>query len=203
MRRRGSKRSKMKPMGLAVSMIAVALGAPAYATVFEIADDGVVLVHDAPVLRASKAAALRAALPRLLTPPASLQASFDAASGHYALSRALVEAVAWAESRFQPSARSPVGAIGVMQLMPATARDLGVDPRLPDQNIRGGTAYLRMLLDRYAGDIVKALAAYNAGPGAVDRYGGVPPYAETRAYVARILGRLAATSVDTNQEIRR
>ncbi|MDO9487545.1 MAG: lytic transglycosylase domain-containing protein [Sphingomonadaceae bacterium] len=184
-------------------MIAAAFSTPAYATVFEIADDGIVLVHDAPVLRASKAADLRAALPRLLTPPASLQASFDAASGHYALSRALVEAVAWTESRFQPSARSPVGAIGVMQLMPATARDLGVDPRLPDQNIRGGTAYLRMLLDRYAGDIVKALAAYNAGPGAVDRYGGVPPYAETRAYVARILGRLAANSVDTKKEIRR
>ena len=201
--RRGSTRSRGRPTKLAASMIAVSFSVPAYATVFEIADDGIVLVHDASVRRESKAATLRGALPQPLTPPASLQASFNAASGRYALSRALVEAVAWAESRFQTGVRSPVGAIGVMQLMPATARDLGVDPQLPDQNIRGGTAYLRMMLDRYDGDTLKALAAYNAGPGAVDRYGGVPPYAETRAYVARILGRLAATSLYANKEIRR
>lgn len=78
-----------------------------------------------------------------------------------------------------------------MQLMPATARDLAVDPRDPGSNIRGGTAYLRMLLNRYAGDVVKTLAAYNAGLGAVDRYGGVPPFPETRTYVQNILAHLA------------
>jgi soluble lytic murein transglycosylase-like protein len=100
----------------------------------------------------------------------------------------LVKAVMQVESAFNPRARSPKGALGLMQLMPATARQYGVDdPFDPGQNVRGGVAYLRHLLDRYNNNEQLALAAYNAGPGAVDKYGQtVPPYKETRNYVAQI-----------------
>jgi soluble lytic murein transglycosylase-like protein len=104
----------------------------------------------------------------------------------------LVDAVAWQESRYNNNARSPVGAIGIMQLMPSTARGLGiVDPTDVGQNIAGGAAYLRSQLDRFGNNVPLALAAYNAGPGAVHRYGGIPPYRETQNYVRRIMGRLA------------
>lgn len=101
---------------------------------------------------------------------------------------ALVRAVAAAESGFDPTARSRAGAVGLMQLMPATARALGVqNPYDPTQNVRGGALYLHELLDRFGGDIPSAVAAYNAGPGAVEHYAGIPPYAETTAYVARVM----------------
>jgi len=104
-----------------------------------------------------------------------------------ALSPALLKAVVAAESGFDPQAISRAGAQGLMQLMPKTAERLGVeDPLAPEQNLHGGGRYLRSLLDRY-GDITRALAAYNAGPAAVDRYGGLPPYRETRAFVERVL----------------
>ena len=113
----------------------------------------------------------------------------------------LVEAVAWQESRYNQAAVSPKGAMGVMQLMPETARRLGVDAADLKSNIDGGVAYLGQMLDRFEGDLPRALAAYNAGPEAVQRYGGVPPYAETKAYVRAILGRLsAAPAVGTGLE---
>jgi len=99
----------------------------------------------------------------------------------------LVRAVIQAESAFNPHARSIKGAMGLMQLMPATAQELGVtDPYDPAQNIRGGVTYLKSLLVQYSHDEELALAAYNAGPSAVDKYDGVPPYRETRQYIARI-----------------
>ncbi|GAB6062749.1 lytic transglycosylase domain-containing protein [Deferrisoma palaeochoriense] len=117
----------------------------------------------------------------------------------YGLDPLLVRAVIQVESGENPRAVSPKGAIGLMQLMPDTARELGVlDPYHPRDNVQGGTAYLARLVERYGGRLDLALAAYNAGPGAVDRYGGVPPYPETRRFVDRVLALYrAAKGVDS------
>ncbi|MCC7354017.1 MAG: lytic transglycosylase domain-containing protein [Anaerolineae bacterium] len=121
----------------------------------------------------------------------SAKGDFDAlivaASARHGLSADLVRAVVKAESNFNPNAISSAGAKGLMQLMDETARGLGVrDSFDPTQNVEAGVTFLRQMLDRY-GNVSLALAAYNAGPGAVDRYGGIPPYAETQRYVKRVL----------------
>ena len=121
-------------------------------------------------------------------PQVDLNEVVNSASGRYRLDPDLVNSVIKAESGFNVRAVSPKGARGLMQLMPGTASQLGVPNAFdPQANVEGGTKYLRELLERYNFDLVKALAAYNAGPQRVEQFGGVPPYYETRAYVARIV----------------
>ncbi len=123
--------------------------------------------------------------PRYAAKIAELSSRFD-------LSPSLLEALVWQESRWRERAVSHAGARGLAQLMPGTARYLGVDPDDPMQNLEGGARYLREQLDRFDGDLEKALAAYNAGPGRVIRANGIPNIRETKLYVAAIMGRLAS-----------
>jgi soluble lytic murein transglycosylase-like protein len=130
-----------------------------------------------------------------VTPPAGSSAStpYDAtiaqAAAHYNIDPAILHGLIQQESGFDPGARSSAGALGLTQLMPGTASSLGVaNPLDPTQSIEGGARYLSQMLSRFGGNTEEALAAYNAGPGAVSRYGGVPPYAETREYVNKVLG---------------
>lgn len=131
--------------------------------------------------------------------PLRYKAKIDELAARFDLSPSLLEALVWQESRWRENARSPVGAQGLAQLMPGTARYLGVDPRDPFANLEGGARYLREQLDRFEGDLEKALAAYNAGPGRVERAGGIPNIRETKQYVAAIMGRLANHSRPTEQ----
>ena len=115
--------------------------------------------------------------------PTTTEGMIEAAARRYGVESDLVKAIATAESNMNQDARSYVGAIGVMQLMPETAGSLGVDPYDEKENIEGGAHYIRQMLDKFNGNVKYAIAAYNAGPGAVQKYGGVPPYSETQEYV--------------------
>lgn len=146
-----------------------------------------------PVTAAS-APEISAPQPQLPALPKSetLQLIAAAAEKHN-VPRAFVQSIVAAESNFNSAAVSPKGAIGLMQLMPSTAQGFGADPAIPAQNVDAGTRYLRLLMTRYQksrGSIKRVIAAYNAGPTIVDRYRGVPPFPETRCYVARVLGFL-------------
>ena len=149
----------------------------------------------------SFASALASAQATAATPAATatpldagtLAPQITAAATKYGIDPKLLTALVKQESGFDPNARSGTGAVGLTQLMPATAAALGVaDPTDPVQSLDGGARYLREQLDTFGGDSAKALAAYNAGPGAVQKYGGVPPYAETQNYVSTILADAAA-----------
>jgi soluble lytic murein transglycosylase-like protein len=123
--------------------------------------------------------------------PAQWTAHIARLAVRYDLSPSLLEALVWQESRWNPHAVSPVGAKGLAQLMPGTARDMQVNPDDPLANLEGGARYLRLMLNMFGGDLEKALAAYNAGPARVAKANGIPRIRETQNYVSAIMGRLS------------
>ncbi len=183
----------MTPMKLLLIAAVVAGATPiaAHAQVIEIDSNGAAQTYDGPTLF-TVADALPITIKVTQTYGEDPNALIEQAARVHRLDPTLLKAVAWQESRGRMSAISNKGARGVMQLMPGTALALGVDPRSLSGNIRGGAMYLRQQIDRF-GSVPLALAAYNAGPGAVIRYRGIPPYRETRDYVAKIMGRWRPT----------
>lgn len=188
--------------------LAMAAPVPARADVFEIGQAGELRnITASPVAgEASDAAALAvseaAPLPDhalsssdAVLAPGLFPAELRRAAHLAGVSEALLEALVWQESRWRPAARSSAGAIGLGQLMPGTARQLGVDPRDPAANLIGAALYLRQMLDLFDNNLELALAAYNAGPRRVSAARGVPPIRETRDYVTAIIGRLSAQAV--------
>lgn len=170
------------PLGI-VLLLAAAPAAFAGQTSIQVREDGMKVIMNEP----SEARSRRLSDSLLTAPDPALEAAIDRTAAERDLEPRLVRAVVQVESGFNRGALSNKGAIGLMQLMPGTARDLAVaDPWDAEQNLRGGASYLRQLIDRFGG-LDLALAAYNAGPEAVAKYGGVPPYEETRDYVRRVL----------------
>lgn len=124
--------------------------------------------------------------------PPHLRAMINDAASNAGVDMELFEALVGQESSYNQGVTSSAGAIGLAQLMPATARSLGVNPNDPAQNLQGGAKYLRQMIDQFSGNVELGLAAYNAGPGAVKRYGGIPPFKETQDYVRKVLARYQA-----------
>lgn len=190
-------------IGLAVSL--TAMPSVAAADVLEIGPNGATWVVGGPQGAVPAALPVPAVLPVDVAPgvsapltevaatagPGQWQARIAELSAKYDISPTLLEALVWQESRWREGAVSPAGARGLAQLMPGTAREMGIDPHDPSANLEGGARYLRTQLDTFGGDIEKALAAYNAGPGRVQKAGGIPRIRETQNYVAAILGRLS------------
>ncbi len=193
--------------GLLLFVLTIGLASPAAAQIYSWRDaDGKLVLSDQPrvdrgtmtTYAVSGATTVRTTKPLI---PSLKSTRYDASinehSSRMGVSADLVRAVIQVESAFNPSAVSTKGAMGLMQLMPTTARELGVtNPFEPDQNIRGGVTYLKRLLDRYDYKVELALAAYNAGMGNVEKYGDVPPFKETRNYVKKVTG--AAPSAPPN-----
>ncbi len=148
--------------------------------------DAAQIVAFAPDAPAPAPAPIAAVSPAPRAPEPGPEELADAAADRYGLPRSLVRGVMQAESASNPAAVSPKGAIGLMQLLPGTARLMGADPHDPAQNVDAGTRYLRDLLVKYKGLLWHALAAYNAGPASVDRHNGVPPFPETIGYIRRV-----------------
>lgn len=183
----------MQKMVIVAALFLLARPVTAGAQVIEIGASGEATTFDQPTVFANGVASpIRDMTKRPQSHRESARLVAQAAQDH-GLDPKLLEAVAWQESRGYSGAVSLKGARGVMQLMPSTAAELGVDIDDLTDNIRGGAVYLRQQLDRF-GSVPLALAAYNAGPGAVLRYGGIPPYGETRVYVARIMEHWRSTA---------
>ena len=183
--------SALRPLLLA-SLVTALVPAPAAAQIFATRDaKGTTVLSGSPIERTTTVFKVPDAPGYRVTTEASQSADLygELVREHaerQSLRPELVRAVIQVESGFNPRATSPKGAMGLMQLMPHTAKSLGVlNAYDPAENIRGGTAYLRQLLDKYGNEQL-ALAAYNAGPGAVDKYDGVPPYRETKEYVRKV-----------------
>jgi soluble lytic murein transglycosylase-like protein len=208
---RGRSSAAVCVQSVLAAIVLASFGA-AQAQVLEVHFDGSVVTYDGAYQHMSRGAVPTARVlnpPRergrryasahgearaLPTPPQATAEAIHTAAQRHQVDERLVTAVAWQESRFNQDAVSRKGARGTMQLMPETARRLGVDSSDRDGNIDGGAQYLSSMMHRFGGDQAKALAAYNAGPGAVERYGGVPPYAETKAYVDSILAHMGGGS---------
>lgn len=175
----------MRNVHFAVALLAIGLAPPARSEVkVDVRDDGIKVIKGEPTEARSRRLAARL----VPVPTAKVADLVERWSSERGLDPRLVQAVVQVESGYNPKALSNKGAIGLMQLMPGTARDLGVDdPWNPEHNVAGGTQYLRRMLDFFSGDLELALAAYNAGPQAVLEHAGIPPYSETRAYVRKIL----------------
>lgn len=186
----------MKAVTLLVSLLVPALltsapPAPAGSIYKHVDENGVTHftnVPTSPEYQVVSLPELRKFSPAPATAAGSYEQMIRTASRIYGLDHRLVRAVIKAESNFDPGAVSHKGAMGLMQLMPETARDMGVkDPFDPLQNIFGGVRYLKFLMDRFDNSLFLALAAYNAGPEAVVKHGGIPPFEETNAYLRRVL----------------
>ncbi len=207
------RRFRMRKTALFASLALAATAfsqVPASANVLEIGDEGATWISGgpssvdqealAPMATAAPVAAatpvdldsLAITIPALSAGPSLWSGRVAQLAAKYDLSPALLEALVWQESRWRHDAVSPVGARGLAQLMPGTARALGVDANDPSANLEGGARYLRQQLDAFGGNLEKALAAYNAGPGRVRQAGGVPAIRETQQYVSAIIGRLSA-----------
>ncbi|MEO7786640.1 MAG: lytic transglycosylase domain-containing protein [Sphingomicrobium sp.] len=171
---------------LMVVMLVGAVAASAQAQVIEIGDDGQATTYSRPTRFMGDD--LVSAVGTGVTARLADVDRYEQAAKAEGIDVHLLRAVAWTESRGRQNAVSPKGALGVMQLMPGTAAELGVDPLDPNANLHGGARYLARQLTRFQ-SVPLALAAYNAGPGAVLRWGGIPPYAETQAYVTQIMAR--------------
>ena len=199
----GIVKQKQYLAGLLVCGLCGWAGCPAMGQVMAIGSDGSTAIYKGPVVTSLEG--VHPIPGGLLPPPTqsvntvndplSVVAAIQNSASRHQLSQALVSAVAWQESRMRQDAVSPKGARGVMQLMPATASGLKVNPDDLYANVDGGATYLAQMLDRFHGDLVKTLAAYNAGPEAVERYHGVPPYPETQAYVSAVMNRLADSTI--------
>lgn len=200
-----SRRSLVEIVIIALAVACLAAPTLAMADVLEISDGRANWItggpQSEPALVAQAGTATGAVGPSASTPitlapvtagPERWQAKVAQLAAKYDISPSLLEALVWQESRWRQQAYSPAGAQGLAQLMPGTARQMGVDPADPDANLEGGARYLRMQLDTFGGNVEKALAAYNAGPGRVMRAGGIPNIRETQDYVARIMARLSA-----------